>query len=44
MLNITCLSNNLEDARNASLSNIEKINWSDGFCRKDIGLKAINKK
>ena len=44
VLNITCLSNNLEDARNASLSNIEKINWSDGFCRKDIGLKAINKK
>tara|TARA_Y100000590_G_scaffold291501_1_gene328247 strand:+ start:240 stop:383 length:144 start_codon:yes stop_codon:yes gene_type:complete len=25
-------------------SKIKKINWSDGFFRKDIGWKAINSK
>ena len=44
VLNITSLSKNLFKARNKSLSNIKKINWSDGFCRKDIGWKAINNK
>ena len=44
VLNITSSSKNLIEARNKSLSNINKINWSDGFCRKDIGWKEINKK
>ena len=44
MDNITSLSKNLTDARNKSLSNINKINWKDGFFRKDIGWRAINNK
>ena len=44
VLNITSLSKNLFKARNKSLSNIKKINWADGFCRRDIGWKAINNK
>ncbi len=44
VLNITSLSKNLTDARNKSLSNINKINWKDGFFRKDIGWRAINNK
>ena len=44
VLNITSLSKNLFKARKKSLSNIKKINWHDGFCRKDIGWKAINNK
>jgi phosphoribosylamine---glycine ligase len=44
VLNITSASTKLIEARNKSLTNIKKINWNDGFFRKDIGWKAINKK
>ena len=43
MLNITSLAKNLSDARNKSIRNLNKINWKDGFFRKDIGWKAIGK-
>ena len=44
VLNITSSSENLVEARNKSLTNIDKINWPDGFFRKDIGWKIINNK
>ena len=44
VLNITSLSENLISARDKSLANIDKIDWSDGFFRKDIGWRVINKK
>ena len=44
VLNITSSSENIIRARNKSLSNIDKINWSDGFFRKDIGWRVINNK
>ena len=44
VLNITSLAENLVEARNNSLHNLNKINWADGFFRKDIGWKIINKK
>jgi len=44
VLNITSLSKNLANARSKSLANINKINWTDGFFRKDIGWKIINNK
>ena len=44
VLNITSSSKNLADARNKSLNNIDKINWADGFFRKDIGWRVINNK
>jgi len=43
VLNITSLSENLVEARSKSLANISKINWKDGFFRKDIGWRAIKK-
>ena len=43
VLNITSVSKNLLEARNKSLDNLKKINWTDGFFRKDIGWKAIKK-
>ena len=43
VLNITSSSNDLNEARNNSLSNLEKIKWNDGFFRKDIGWRVINK-
>ena len=44
VLNITSSSESLLEARNKSLNNIDKINWADGFFRKDIGWKVINNK
>ncbi len=44
VLNITSASENLIKARDKSLTNIDKINWSDGFFRKDIGWKIIKDK
>ena len=44
VLSITSSSKELIEARNQSLNNIDEINWKDGFFRKDIGWKVINKK
>jgi len=44
VLNITALSKSLAEARNRSLININKINWSEGFFRKDIGWRIIDNK
>ena len=44
VLNITSSSESLIEARNKSLTNIYKINWPDGFFRKDIGWRVINNK
>jgi len=44
VLNVTSSSKNLAEARNKSLTNINKINWHDGFFRKDIGWRIINNK
>ena len=44
VLNVTSSSENLTEARDKSLNNIDKIDWPDGFFRKDIGWKAIKGK
>jgi len=44
VLNITSLSKSLVEARDKSLANLKKIKWLDGFFRKDIGWRIINKK
>ena len=42
VLNVTSLSKNLKEAREKALDNINKIDWPDGFCRKDIGWRVID--
>jgi len=44
VLNITSAAENLIEARNKSLKNLNKIKWADGFFRKDIGWRAIKNK
>ena len=41
VLNIVVRSNNFQDCRHKALNLIKKINWEDGFFRKDIGHKVI---
>ena len=43
VLNFVSISNEYEDARRQALKMINKLNWPNGFCRKDIGYKVINK-
>ncbi len=44
VLGVTAIGRNLQEAINRSYRAAEKINWSNCFFRKDIGMKAINKK
>ena len=41
VLNFVSLSKSLKKSRKKLLSLIKKINWNNGFYRKDIGFKAI---
>ena len=40
VLNFVSLSNNFSDAKLKIMQNLEKLNWSGGFYRKDIGYKV----
>ena len=42
VLNIVSKSNNFLLARNNSLEVIRKIDWDEGFYRRDIGHKVID--
>ena len=43
VLNITSTGNNFLKIRDKIIKIIKKINWKDGFYRKDIGWKIMNK-
>ena len=43
VLNFVSLSDNLGSARENILQNLKKLGWSEGFYRKDIGYKVIDK-
>ena len=43
MLNFVTLSDNFLTARESIIKNLNKLNWLDGFYRKDIGYKVIEK-
>ena len=43
VLNFVSLSENFIDARNKIFEHLNRLNWSDGFYRKDIAYKVIEK-
>tara|TARA_B100000886_G_scaffold251224_1_gene177274 strand:+ start:1 stop:1266 length:1266 start_codon:yes stop_codon:yes gene_type:complete len=43
VLNFITLSEDLTSARENIMRNLEKLNWSGGFYRRDIGYKVIDK-
>ena len=43
VLNFVNLSRNFKESRKNILNNIKKLNWKNGFFRKDIGYKVIDK-
>ena len=42
VLNFVALSENFLSSRNKILDNLKKLNWKNGFFRKDIGFKVID--
>ena len=44
VLNITSLGNSYLKIRDKIILNIKKLNWKNGFYRKDIGWKVITRK
>ena len=41
VLNITARGDSLEEARNRAYAMIDHLDWPDGFCRSDIGWRAL---
>jgi phosphoribosylamine--glycine ligase len=44
VLNVTAMADNAKDARDKAYAAIEKIDWDNGFYRKDIAWRAIERK
>ena len=41
VLNVTALGTSVKDAQQKAYAAVDLINWPDGFCRRDIGWRAI---
>lgn len=44
VLGVTALGTDVADAQKNAYNAIKKINWPDGFCRMDIGWRAVQSK
>ena len=42
VLNFVCLSESFKESRNNIHNHLKKLNWAEGFFRKDIGYKVID--
>jgi phosphoribosylamine--glycine ligase len=42
VLDITALGDTMAEARRRAYDAIAEIDWADGFCRRDIGSRAID--
>jgi phosphoribosylamine--glycine ligase len=43
VLNVTALGNSVSEARDRAYAAIDTIDWPEGFCRRDIGWRAIER-
>jgi len=43
VLNVTALGRTVTEARDAAYRAVERIDWPEGFCRRDIGWRAIER-
>jgi phosphoribosylamine---glycine ligase len=43
VLGITARGHNIEAAREHAYAAVDKINWPEGFCRRDIGWRALER-
>jgi phosphoribosylamine--glycine ligase len=43
VLGVTALAPTFSEARKAAYAAVDAIDWKDGFCRRDIGLRVVEK-
>ena len=43
VLNITATAPTIGEAQTKAYQAVDKINWPEGFCRRDIGFRAVNR-
>jgi phosphoribosylamine--glycine ligase len=43
VLNVSARGNTVHEAQTRAYAAVNKINWPDGFCRRDIGWQAITR-
>lgn len=43
VLNVTAMGDTIKEARDLAYETVERIDWPEGFCRSDIGWRAIDK-
>ena len=43
VLNVTALAGSVTEAKNAAYEAVDAIDWDNGFCRRDIGWRAIER-
>jgi phosphoribosylamine--glycine ligase len=43
VLNITALGASLSEARDRAYRAVDRVDWPDGFCRRDIGWRALGR-
>jgi phosphoribosylamine--glycine ligase len=43
VLNVTALAENIAEAQKRAYAAIDAIDWPDGFCRRDIGWRALER-
>jgi phosphoribosylamine--glycine ligase len=43
VLSVTALGNSVEEARERAYAAVDRIRWPGGFCRRDIGWRAIGR-
>ncbi len=41
VLNVTALGCDVEEAQHKAYAAVDKIDWAEGFCRRDIGWRAV---
>jgi phosphoribosylamine--glycine ligase len=43
VLNVTALGKSVGEAQARAYAAIDRINWPEGFCRRDIGWQAVKR-
>ena len=41
VLNVTALGSTVAEAQKRAYAAVDRIDWPEGFCRRDIGWRAI---
>jgi phosphoribosylamine--glycine ligase len=43
VLNVTAMATTIKEAQQRAYAAVDRIDWPDGFCRRDIGWRAVDR-